>query len=151
EGSGPIWLDGLRCAGTETNLSQCPAKPWGQHTCNHVEDAGAVCSASGLGSPQRLRLAGAPDRCAGRVEVLHEHRWGTVCDDTWDLRHAQVVCRHLGCGPALAAPGAARYGRGSGPIWLDDVTCTGQESDFFRCAAGTWGRHNCHHGEDAGV
>lgn len=99
----------------------------------------------------QVRLSGAPDRCAGRVEVQHQHLWGTVCDDTWGLREAQVLCAHLGCGPALEAPGGARYGRGSGPIWLDDVTCAGHEPDLFRCAHRTWGEHNCHHGEDAGV
>ncbi|NWV74002.1 DMBT1 protein, partial [Dasyornis broadbenti] len=152
EGAGPIWLDGLRCAGTEPHLGACPARPWGEHTCNHVEDAGAVCAGSGSpGAGPQVRLAGAPDRCAGRVEVLHEHLWGTVCDDTWDLADAQVLCAHLGCGPALEALGGARYGRGSGPIWLDDVTCTGEESDFFQCPARTWGEHNCHHGEDAAV
>ncbi|NXQ12999.1 DMBT1 protein, partial [Peucedramus taeniatus] len=90
-------------------------------------------------------------RCAGRVEVLRAHLWGSVCDDTWGMREARALCAHLGCGPALEAPGAARYGRGEGPIWLDDVTCTGEERDFFRCAHRTWGEHNCHHGEDAGV
>ncbi|XP_056366044.1 LOW QUALITY PROTEIN: deleted in malignant brain tumors 1 protein-like [Oenanthe melanoleuca] len=151
EGAGPIWLDGLRCAGTEAHLAECPARPWGQHTCNHVEDASAICADSGLSGAPQVRLSGAPDRCAGRVEVLHEHLWGTVCDDTWGLRQAQVVCAHLGCGRALEAPGAARYGRGSGPIWLDDVTCRGDEPDLFRCDHRTWGDHNCHHGEDAGV
>ncbi|NWR52955.1 DMBT1 protein, partial [Regulus satrapa] len=90
-------------------------------------------------------------RCVGRVEVLHAHLWGTVCDDGWTLRQAQVVCTHLGCGRALEAPGAARYGQGSGPIWLDDVTCRGDEQNFFRCTWSAWGQHNCHHAEDAGV
>ncbi|NWZ03814.1 DMBT1 protein, partial [Loxia curvirostra] len=151
EGAGPIWLDGLRCAGSEAHLAECPGHTWGRHTCNHAEDAGAACAESEAPPPPQVRLSGAPDRCAGRVEVLHAHLWGTVCDDTWGLREAQVLCAHLGCGPALEAPGGARYGRGAGPIWLDDVTCTGEEPDFFRCAHRTWGEHNCHHGEDAGV
>uniref|UniRef100_U3K326 Soluble scavenger receptor cysteine-rich domain-containing protein SSC5D n=1 Tax=Ficedula albicollis TaxID=59894 RepID=U3K326_FICAL len=121
------------------------------HTCHHVEDASAICADSGLSGTPQVRLSGAPDRCVGRVEVLHQHVWGTVCDDTWGLRNAQVVCAHLGCGRALRAPGGARYGRGSGPIWLDDVTCRGDEPDLFRCDHRTWGDHNCHHGEDAGV
>ncbi|NWS89572.1 DMBT1 protein, partial [Toxostoma redivivum] len=156
EGAGPIWLDGLRCAGSEAHLAECPARPWGQHTCNHVEDASAICAGearpdSGLPGVPQVRLSGAPDRCAGRVEVFHAGRWGTVCDDTWGLPQAQVLCTHLGCGHALEAPGAARYGRGTGPIWLDDVTCRGDEPDLFRCDHRTWGDHNCHHGEDAGV
>ncbi|XP_053825209.1 LOW QUALITY PROTEIN: deleted in malignant brain tumors 1 protein-like [Vidua macroura] len=151
EGAGPVWLDGLRCAGSEAHLAQCPGHTWGTHTCNHAEDAGAACAASAVPAPPQVRLSGAPDRCAGRVEVLHAHLWGTVCDDAWGPRQAQVLCAHLGCGPALEAPGAARYGRGEGPIWLDDVTCTGEEPDFFRCAHRTWGENNCHHGEDAGV
>uniref|UniRef100_A0A8C3URQ1 Soluble scavenger receptor cysteine-rich domain-containing protein SSC5D n=1 Tax=Catharus ustulatus TaxID=91951 RepID=A0A8C3URQ1_CATUS len=151
EGAGPIWLDGLRCAGTEAHLAECPARPWGEHTCNHVEDASAICADSGLPAAPQVRLSGAPDRCAGRVEVLHEHLWGTVCDDAWGLRQAQVLCAHLGCGRALEAPGAARYGRGAGPIWLDDVTCAGDEPHLLKCAHRAWGEHNCHHGEDAGV
>ncbi|XP_041322022.1 soluble scavenger receptor cysteine-rich domain-containing protein SSC5D-like, partial [Pyrgilauda ruficollis] len=116
-----------------------------------VTPAPHLCPESALPALPQVRLSGAPDRCAGRVEVRHAHLWGTVCDDTWGLREARVLCAHLRCGPALEAPGGARYGQGEGPIWLDDVTCSGEEPDFFRCAHRTWGEHNCHHGEDAGV
>lgn len=43
-GIGPIWLDGVRCTGTEPALSQCPAVKWRDHNCYHGEDAGVVCS-----------------------------------------------------------------------------------------------------------
>lgn len=110
-----------------------------------------VWVSSTLGSPQ-LRLVAGPSRCAGRLEVWHNGRWGTVCDDSWDLRDSAVVCRELGCGRARQQdPAAGRFGWGAGPIWLDDVGCLGTEASLSDCPAAPWGKHNCAHNEDIGV
>uniref|UniRef100_A0A8B9IKC7 Soluble scavenger receptor cysteine-rich domain-containing protein SSC5D n=1 Tax=Anser cygnoides TaxID=8845 RepID=A0A8B9IKC7_ANSCY len=140
QGTGPIWLDNVQCSGTEAALSECQARPWGVNNCDHGEDAGVVC----------LRLQNGPSRCAGRVEVLHDHQWGTVCDDGWSLSEATVVCRQLSCGTAVSAPVLAHFGPGSGRVWLDNVNCTGAEAALSECHA-SWGEHNCGHSEDAGV
>ena len=37
-----------------------------------------------------VRLRGSATRWDGRVEILHEKAWGTVCDRSWDLKDANV-------------------------------------------------------------
>ena len=78
--------------------------------------------------------------------------WGTVCDDGWDYADARVVCRQLGFGSSGTAIGSAYFGQGSGPILLDNVTCTGGESILASCGhLGVGIATHCSHSKDAGV
>nr|XP_056717576.1 macrophage receptor MARCO [Euleptes europaea] len=101
------------------------------------------------GAPARspnIRIAEGTNR--GRVEILYNGQWGTICDDSWDRRDGEVVCRMLGySGTATAFTATA----GTGKIWLDEVNCLGTESSINLCTKSDWGVHNCIHNEDAGV
>ena len=83
------------------------------------------------------------------MEIYYRGSWGTVCDDSWDIKDARVVCRQLGYSSALSAPQNARFGQGSGKIWLDEVQCQGNENSIVNCPHNPWGVHNCGHHEDA--
>nr|XP_025958685.1 lysyl oxidase homolog 4 [Dromaius novaehollandiae] len=114
-----------------------------------------LCRAAPSGqdaSPVQLRLAG-PRGAAGegRLEVLYQGRWGTVCDDGFDFHAATVACRQLGYAAAITWTHSATYGQGEGPIWLDNVQCGGSEASLGDCVHNGWGASDCHHGEDAGV
>ena len=77
--------------------------------------------------------------------------WGTVCDDHWIIENANVVCNMLDLPQATSAPRGESFGIGSGPIWLDDVNCVGNESSVFLCKRADLGVKDCAHLEDAGV
>ncbi|KAA0720726.1 Deleted in malignant brain tumors 1 protein [Triplophysa tibetana] len=144
QGVGPVWLDNVKCTGTESTLKNCPSKTVGTSTCSHANDAGVICNPP-------VRLVNGSDSCSGRVEVLHNGTWGTVCMDVWDELDAAVVCREMGCPSHADAKRFSYFGSGTGTIWMDDVQCTGTESSLKDCRFNGWGSHNCNHTQEAGV
>ena len=106
----------------------------------------------------QLRLVGGNTENEGRVEICMNNQWGTVCEDSWGSTDAIVVCRQLGYFaqgkkyvPLLTitvvialyahltptdavAFGTRQFGTGVGPIYLDNVACSGSESNLLDCS-----------------
>lgn len=102
--------------------------------------------------PLKFRLAGYPRKHnEGRIEVFYNEEWGTICDDDFTLANAQVLCRQLGFVGATGWAHSAKYGKGVGRIWLDNVNCAGNEKSIRDCKHRGWGNSDCSHEEDAGV
>lgn len=74
-----------------------------------------------------------------------------MCDDYFGMDEAHVICQQLDCGRALSVLDEAYFGRGYGPIWMDDIFCSGKESSITECAHAGFANQDCSHGEDVGV
>ena len=98
-----------------------------------------------------MRLVNGSVNSEGRVEVLHDGQWGTVCEDDWDIADANVVCRQLGFTGATDRWISAHFGEGAGQILMDNVHCGPNEQRLQDCPFQGWGSNNCHHSEDASV
>ncbi|KAI7805952.1 lysyl oxidase-like 3b precursor, partial [Triplophysa rosa] len=100
----------------------------------------------------KFRLSGFPRKHnEGRIEVFYKDEWGTICDDDFSLANAHVLCRQLGFVSATGWAHSAKYGKGTGKIWLDNVQCSGSERSISVCKSRGWGNSDCTHDEDAGV
>lgn len=98
-----------------------------------------------------IRLVGSGGNCAGRLEVFHNGLWGTVRNDLWDIEDAQVVCRQLRCGIALSDHVLSWFGPGTGPVWLNQVECQGNEVALWDCRYQFSEEDESGHQEDVGV
>ena len=106
-------VNNVRCSGYENMLSECRHNGLGVHNCVvNQDEAGVNCSSKFCVKPSAayyyraisdpecnetdIRLIDGPAASIGRVEICLNGMWGLVCDNGWDDRDAQVVCRQLG-------------------------------------------------------
>ncbi|CAG9833035.1 unnamed protein product [Diabrotica balteata] len=124
-----------------------------EFVCDDVEDCNDDSdeAVQHCEAPTELRLVGGTYPGEGRVEIKHNGIWGTICDDDFNEDAAKVVCKSLGYKGKSFVKKDAFFGAGFGPIWLDQVSCYGNETELNTCTHWDWGEHNCEHSEDVGV
>ncbi|RUS70459.1 hypothetical protein EGW08_021778, partial [Elysia chlorotica] len=89
----------------------------------------------------------------GRVEIMYQGVWGTICRSRFSSNDAGGVCKQLGYSSGTSVAGSPkRFGQGSGPIYLKDVQCDYQTYTILGCANGGWKRTDgCTHDDDLEV
>ena len=87
-----------------------------------------------------LRLVDGNGYNTGRLEILHQGVWGTVCDDGWSQINSNVACRQLGFSSGTFT---REFPNGRGQIWLDDVWCTENDRELQLCRHRAFGSHDC--------
>ncbi|KAL1502427.1 hypothetical protein ABEB36_007568 [Hypothenemus hampei] len=130
--------------------NECVRMPFlcdGYDDCtDNSDEASHHCDA-----PTSFRLINGTNPREGRLEIRHNDIWGSVCDDDFNEDAAKIVCRSLGYTGSAFVKKDGFFGQSNGPIWLDQVSCKGNESNLEQCAHWDWGKHNCDHSEDVGV
>jgi len=149
-GDGRIWFDNVNCTGTEEHIGECSRDDWGVYNCEHRNDVAVYCTDNTSATlPTGLRLVGG-SRSRGRLEILHNGVWGTVCGHYFTATEERLVCKMLGFASGTKV-GNANYLTSHGPIWLDKLRCNGTERDIAKCSHNGWGVHNCEHSDDVAV
>jgi len=114
----------------------------------------SVTTTAAAPEPTQVRLSGAlSDQGEGRIEVLHNGEWGTVCKTLFnprDFRVPTVFCRMLGY-VGRGTYTYSRFGTGEGPIWLSSLVCLGNETSIDLCQHDEWGVNSCEHKEDVSI
>ena len=102
-------------------------------------------------APLPLRLISGSNEQEGRIEMLYNGVWGTVCDTNFGINNANVACRRLGFPGALRASTSFPYVRAQ--VWLDNVRCIGNETGLEQCLHEGLGNRlrSCYYYDDAGV
>ncbi|CAI8048100.1 Scavenger receptor cysteine-rich domain-containing group B protein, partial [Geodia barretti] len=157
----------FNCSGDEDMLSECEHNGVGVHDCSvGYEEAGVICNSTlDLECNETdVRLVDGLTPHDGRVEICFNGLWGSVCDDLWDARDAQVVCRQLGydgC-KCLFAKSSNIYlylfttkpastaiqqhpvkSNASLFYYLNNVGCSGDEDRLSECEHNGIGVHKC--------
>ena len=131
-------------------------------TINEGPPGGAIrlCSGTAASTCTDVSEALATRNTQGRVEVINDGVWGTVCDDYWSNDDGQVACTQMGFAGAERVFWNSHFGGAAKGTrtWLDNLRCVGDEKDLFDCprrGGPAVGDHNCNaggrHVEDAGV
>ncbi|VDH99035.1 Hypothetical predicted protein [Mytilus galloprovincialis] len=141
------WLDNLKCDGFEQDISMCQ-KNWTTKACNGIDNVGIACA------PTPVRLVSGAGPWEGRVEVFMHGQWGTICDSSFNVEEASVICRMVGFKEAFTQPRmmlSSYFGQSNLPIRMSEVSCSGTELDINACILGTWGNNTCSRTHEVGV
>lgn len=151
------YINDINCTGTESAILDCPYNGLINYGCPQSHRyANVFCKGipsiwfitsifAEVGSTNEtnctdgeVRLIGGLNKYRGRVEVCVNRVWGTVCGySNWGRQEASIVCKQIG---------GMRYGtyynyanridgieKGSGPILLGYLKCTGEEKALTEC------------------
>ncbi|KAI6660266.1 Lysyl oxidase-like 2 isoform X1 [Oopsacas minuta] len=155
-----VTMENLDCVSNERELKECYHDGWlvSDYDVTNLASVNCVTKEQFLSSKETLfRLRGGSSYWEGRLEILHELSWGTICSKDFTLTHADIACKSLGLGRAeeMFNTASSGYGRGIGEIWIGDFDCSNPLSadSLLDCDSSDWGYSTCRydHAWDVGI
>ena len=99
----PVWMYFIRCNGNEERLVDCafPGLGMAVEYCDYWHSLSIDCWKVDpeMATADTLRLMETSETSrliSGRLEILVNDEWGTICDGYFGFEEAQVACRGLG-------------------------------------------------------
>lgn len=85
----------------------------------------------------------------GLVEIRHEGKWGTICDDSTNVtRVGKIACLEVGYNDCVFPDMGGSGQIGPGKTWLDEMDCNATDTKLTDCHHHPWGKHNCNKDEN---
>ncbi|XP_053197812.1 scavenger receptor cysteine-rich type 1 protein M130-like [Scomber japonicus] len=124
----PMWTKEFQCGGNESALLDCRRSDSARRTCSPGKAVGLTCS-------EPVRLVGGASHCAGTLELKHGE-WKPVSSSDWTLKEADVICRYLDCGSAVAT--GSTNGDPTRSVWSISSDCVQSGSALSACVSSTY-------------
>ncbi|XP_033625847.1 scavenger receptor cysteine-rich domain superfamily protein-like isoform X2 [Asterias rubens] len=144
-GNEVILQNSYTCTGQERTLMNCT---WTSRlTVCTMGDASVQCGTRPPAQEFDLRLVDGNTLTDGRVQILYQGEWGTICSMLFYIGEATAVCNMLGF---QFASSSRSYRRGNGTVVVEYLNCNGNEESMLDCYH-VVGTGKCSSEDDAGV
>ncbi|XP_076105846.1 scavenger receptor cysteine-rich type 1 protein M160-like [Mytilus galloprovincialis] len=124
-----------RCTGSEIDIGLCNVNEF-ESKCGNRTYQGIRCPTT------PIRLVNGKMGFEGRVDVLHSGQWGSICGKGFQKNDADVICKMLGFTDSKDVFLDNKFGKSTGPVWLEQLSCTGTEHDISGCLP-NWKANTC--------
>nr|XP_039261876.1 adhesion G-protein coupled receptor G7-like isoform X1 [Styela clava] len=140
-----VYTNGLQCVGTEIRLTDCATDLSKTSSCS-IAIVKVFCS-----EIEDVRLSGGYKPNQGYVEVKSEGKWGQLCSANWGDNETEAVCRQVGFQRIGKSLKAKILTKSILPIFLNNITCAGDETELRFCNHGLLGESNCTNKENVTI
>ncbi|XP_060602750.1 deleted in malignant brain tumors 1 protein-like [Ruditapes philippinarum] len=121
------------CDGSEGSFEMCRfGKQFATATCPQAENVGVECRPQAA-DRTNVRLVDGEGPWRGRLEILTNHTWGSVCYDFWNKTNALKACETLGFKYLSSDASSFSTKRGLTPMHYKSFNCDASDKNIGLC------------------